>query len=76
MESQLRLEIADLTQRLAATKDGGTSDREAKQKAEQAAATTQGSIASLQADLAKMTAQRDAAWKVQQRLSSCRSARR
>ena len=71
---QLRLEIADLTQRLAATRDGGTSDCEAKQKAEQAAATTQGSLASLQADLAQMTAQRDAAWKVQEHLSSCCSA--
>jgi uncharacterized protein HemX len=68
LESQLRLEIADLTQQLAATKDRGTSDCEVKQKAEQAAATSQGSVASLQMDLAKMTAQRDAAWKVQEHL--------
>ena len=63
-ESQLRLEVADLTQRLAASWDGGKVNQETLTQAEQAAALSKSSIKGLQEDLAKMTAQRDAAWKV------------
>ena len=63
-ESQLRLEVADLTQRLAASWDGGKVSQETLTQAEQAAALSKTSITGLQEDLAKMTLQRDAAWKV------------
>ena len=63
-ESQLRLEVADLTQRLAASWNGGKVNQETLTQTEQAAALSKTSITGLQEDLAKMTLQRDAAWKV------------
>ena len=62
--SHLRLEIAELTQKAAASGGGGISDQEAIHAAQEAVSAARLSAASLQQDLVKMTAQRDAAWKV------------
>ena len=62
--SHLRLEIAELTQKAAASGDSGISDQEAMNAAQEAVSAARLSAASLQQDLVKMTAQRDAAWKV------------
>ena len=62
--SHLRLEIAELTQKAAASGNGGISDQEAMNAAQEAVSAARLSVASLQQDLVKMTAQRDAAWKV------------
>ena len=62
--SHLRREIAELTQKAAASGDGGISDQEAVNAAQEAVLAARLSAANLQQDLVKMTAQRDAAWKV------------
>ena len=62
--SHLRLEIAELTQKAAASGNGGTSDQEAMEAAQEAVSAVRLSAANLQQELVKMTAQRDAAWKV------------
>lgn len=62
--SHLRLEIVELTQKAAASADGNISDQEAINAAQEAVSAARLSAASLQQEVAKMTAQRDAAWKV------------
>ncbi len=64
MESQLRLEIAHLTQQLAASRDGDGCNHEVLMKAEEATTLAKASATTLQQDLAAAMSQRDAAWKV------------
>ena len=62
--SHLRLEIAELTQKAATSGHGNISDQEAMNAAQEAVLAARISAARLQQDVVKMTAQRDAAWKV------------
>ena len=71
VDSQLRLEIAHLTQQLAASRGGDNSKHEAVTQAEQAAALAKASAAILQQDLARIKSQRDAAWEVFTVVNAC-----
>ncbi|CAL5218343.1 g3 [Coccomyxa viridis] len=62
-ESHLRLEIAHLTQQLAASRDGNNCNHEVLMQAEEAATLAKASATTLQQDLATAKSQRDAAWK-------------
>ena len=63
-ESHLRLEIAHLTQQLAASRDGNNCNHEVLMQAEEAATLAKASATTLQQDLATAKSQRDVAWKV------------
>lgn len=71
VESQLRLEIAHLTQQLAASSDGDSCNCEALTEAERATTLVKASAAALQLDLARRNSQRDTAWKVRTASAWC-----